>query len=222
MSDPRVLVLYASWHGHTRRVAVRLAGHLRDDGVAAVLADADRAPDPLPLEDLHGAVVVASVHFGGHARRLKKLLRHCREELAGLPTALVSVSGAAMSPRTEDRAEAREAVERLFGETGWTPDRTLMLGGRLAYTRYNPVLRRVMRSIAEGEGWPTDTSRDHAMTDWGSLGRFARDFVGLVRHHAGATADHPEGRTVFHPGAWTAVDRVSTVLSPSVNSRIRG
>ena len=45
--------------------------------------------------------------------------------------------------------------------------------GKLAYTQYGFVKRWFMRRIAEREGGPTDTSRDHDLTDWPAVREFA-------------------------------------------------
>ena len=47
------------------------------------------------------------------------------------------------------------------------------MAGALAYTRYGFLTRFFMRRIAKKEGGPTDTSRDHELTDWGMVARFA-------------------------------------------------
>jgi menaquinone-dependent protoporphyrinogen oxidase len=51
------------------------------------------------------------------------------------------------------------------------PDR--VSAGSLAYTRYNFVIRFIMRRIARKEGAPTDKSRDYELTDWTEVARFA-------------------------------------------------
>jgi menaquinone-dependent protoporphyrinogen oxidase len=45
--------------------------------------------------------------------------------------------------------------------------------GKLAYTQYGVLTRWLMRRIAAREGGPTDTSRDHDLTDWVAVRDFA-------------------------------------------------
>jgi menaquinone-dependent protoporphyrinogen oxidase len=45
--------------------------------------------------------------------------------------------------------------------------------GALAYTQYRWWLRWVMKQISRSQGRPTNTSRDHDLTDWGAVDRFA-------------------------------------------------
>jgi hypothetical protein len=51
--------------------------------------------------------------------------------------------------------------------------RVVCFAGRLAYTQYGPIKRLILRLIAQREGGSTDTRRDHELTDWTDVARFA-------------------------------------------------
>jgi menaquinone-dependent protoporphyrinogen oxidase len=51
------------------------------------------------------------------------------------------------------------------------------VAGALPYTRYNFLVRFLMKRIARKAGGPTDTSRDYDFTDWAALDRFAAAFA---------------------------------------------
>jgi menaquinone-dependent protoporphyrinogen oxidase len=57
---PNVLVLYATNHGHTRKIAEVVAETLREEGVTAQLEDAANGPAEIAAFD--GVIVGASVH----------------------------------------------------------------------------------------------------------------------------------------------------------------
>lgn len=185
MSEPRVLIVFTTKRGHTRAVAKRMAEVVAARGLGAVLADLARVPDRLPVDDVDGVILAGPVHFGRHPRRLRAFAKRNRAALEGLPSAFVSVSGAAMGDDPEHRSEARGYADGFAERTGWTPDRTCLAGGAVAYTKYNPLLRRVMRSISRKEGRSTDTSRDHDYTDWDAVEGFAEEFGELVARRAG-------------------------------------
>jgi menaquinone-dependent protoporphyrinogen IX oxidase len=67
MSD--VLILYASKHGHTAKIAERIAATMRADGVSVDLQSADAAGDLSPA-DYAAIVVGASIHAGHHQREI--------------------------------------------------------------------------------------------------------------------------------------------------------
>jgi menaquinone-dependent protoporphyrinogen oxidase len=63
-------------------------------------------------------------------------------------------------------------MEKFFVDTGWRPQRVKPIAGALLYSKYNPLVRFVMKRIARKAGTRTDTSRDYEYTDWVSLDRF--------------------------------------------------
>lgn len=193
MTDARILVVFSTVDGHTREVATHLAKSFTDEGYAAVLADLDRVSDPLETDDLDGVVLAGPVRFGRHPRRLRRFARRNREALEDTESAFLSVSRAAMVADDEAREEARGYLEKFLEKTGWTPDRTLCVGGALAYTPYDPLLRRIMQSIGRKGGPSTDTSRDHDSTDWEALDAFAAEFGRLVGKRRAARPG-PSGR----------------------------
>jgi menaquinone-dependent protoporphyrinogen oxidase len=73
-------------------------------------------------------------------------------------------------------------------------------GQALRYTRYNSLVRLVMRQISKKEGGDTDTSRDYEYTDWGAVDRFAVEFLSEVEGNrpveapSGARASAPQAR----------------------------
>ena len=70
-------------------------------------------------------------------------------------------------------AVAGEIASRFLRATEWQAHRVACFPGKLAYTHYGLLKRWIMRRIAEREGGPTDTGRDHDLTDWAAVREFA-------------------------------------------------
>lgn len=68
----------------------------------------------------------------------------------------------------------------FLDETGWRPDRTFLVAGALAYSRYGFLKRRVMRWISRREGGDTDTSRDYEYTDRDGLRGDGEDYLRVL------------------------------------------
>lgn len=176
----RILVVYASKHGHTRKVADRIAGMLRAEGRSADLADAST-----PLERTimgYGAYILASsVNYGKHQPAMVQFVRDHLYELESAPSAFLSVSATAASRDAESQTHAQNRIDEFMGETGWRPNATLAVGGALAYTKYPWFLRMMLKSMVKrmaGEHrGDTDASRDYEYTDWEELGKFVADFA---------------------------------------------
>jgi len=176
-----ILVVFASGHGHTGRIAARVAEVLAADGLVADVRDlGERGSDPRP--EGHDAVVVgASIHLGHHEKEVVRWLKDRRTGLAAVPTALFSVSLTAADDDEEAHASVQRWIDELLTETGWTPDLVTPMAGALQYREYNRFTRGFMKRIAEHDGRPTDTSTDVDLTDWDGVDRFAHAVAALVR-----------------------------------------
>jgi menaquinone-dependent protoporphyrinogen oxidase len=180
-----VLVLFASRHGHTRRIAEAIGATLRKRGWDPELHDV--ATDlPAPLSEYSAAILVSPIHLGRHAKRIVAFARRHRQALDVLPSAFVSVSltqttAESATATTEQRRQAHEDLSVALGHfieaTGWAPRDTLRVAGALAYTRYNWFVRWMMKRIAKAQGGSSDTSRDHVYTDWDALEQFTSEFA---------------------------------------------
>ena len=169
----KILVVYGSTHGHTGKVAQAAMHALRAQGAAVDLCAADRMPSP---EDYAGVVVAASVHGGKYQRSVTRWARRHAAVLNRKPTAFVSVCLGILQNDPRVQQELDEIVRRFEAVTGWYPKLVRKVAGALLYTRYNWLLRRIMRRIAAQAGGDTDTTRDFEYTDWADVIAFAEQF----------------------------------------------
>jgi menaquinone-dependent protoporphyrinogen oxidase len=172
-----ILIVYATRQGQTGKIARRLASVLRERGDAPTLFDADRADGSLDLERFQAAVVCAPIHAGGYPRSIVRFVREHRALLERGPSAFLSVGLAVASRTTDGRAETLPIVDKFAKQTGWRPGRVELVAGALQYSKYNFIIRFIMRRIAAKAGGDVDTSRDYEYTDWGALDRFASQFA---------------------------------------------
>jgi menaquinone-dependent protoporphyrinogen oxidase len=174
-----VLVLYASTHGHTARIATRIAEALEHAGAEVDLRRADRADDPSPVA--YAAVIAGgSIHAGHHQRELVSWARRHATSLGELPSAFFSVSLSAADDTDEARATARKYVDDFVEETGWTPRKTASFAGALQYLEYDFFTRLLIKMMMRKGGHPTDSSQDYDYTDWDAVWRFGGEVAGMV------------------------------------------
>ena len=175
-----VLVVYATRDGQTRKIAERIATVLRARRHVVELLDAARAPQDLDLSRFQAVLIGSPIRAQGYLRPVVRFVQSHRTTLDLLPTLFFSVGLAVVSKVHDGRAQTMQIVERLVAETGWRPHRVELVAGALPYTRYNFLVRFVMRRIARKEGGDTDTSRDYEYTDWSAVERFALEFLQAV------------------------------------------
>ena len=113
----RLLIVYGTGEGHTRRVAERIAAIARDHAHIAYVHDAALHP---AIDVVCDAVIVAaSVHQARHQPAVAHFARQHRDALRELPTAFFSVSLTAAFP---GRVEAASRDPGACADD-WVPDR---------------------------------------------------------------------------------------------------
>lgn len=177
---PKLLMVYGTSYGQTAKIADKLREELERAGVDVSLFKGDEFPRDVDPETFDAIVVGASVVLGGYQRYVRKWVGTHVELLNRLPSAFFSVCGAAGSENPEEREAGRKIMEKYLTEVGWQPNERAVFAGSIAYTKYNPLVRWVMKRISAKEGGSTDTSRDHEYTDWAQVDAFAEALAALV------------------------------------------
>lgn len=170
----QLLILYATSYGQTEKIVRRIAALMAGLGQDVTVVDAAEAPRNLFPGRYDGVLVAGSVLFGRHQRHLRRLVRRHAAALNALPSAFLSVCGAAGTP------EARTYELGFLRRTGFAPKLVKTVGGAVRYTRYGLVTRLVIKLISSRTGRPTDTSRDWEFTNWTEVERFTREFAELL------------------------------------------
>jgi menaquinone-dependent protoporphyrinogen oxidase len=166
----KVLIMYGSTEGQTRKIASFLKEEAVKLGHVVTLADATDKP-PLP-EGFDLVLIGASVHMHKYQSAVVHYVKKNAAALNKTKSGFFSVSMAAASGDTESRLELEEVTAAFLKETGWTPAQTEQVAGALLYTQYDFFKKLIMRLIARRKGENTDTSTDHEYTDWVKLNAF--------------------------------------------------
>ncbi len=195
-----LVILYATREGHTRRIAQYIEARIRDRGRFTRLHDVRKIREPFDLNGYDGAILAASVHTGTHEPEMTEFVKRHRDELEELGTAFLSVSLAQASAedttlpegdRAKAATEVQRVIHRFLGDTGWRPKRVKAVAGALLYSKYNFIIRFVMKRIAKKASRPTDTSHDYEFTDWKAIDALVDEVLGNVAPTAAQVAPPP-------------------------------
>lgn len=206
-NEKRVAVFFATREGHTQQIAERITADLRKHGFDVDLHDV-RLPFHFSLDHYSAAVLAASAHSGEHEKEMIQFVKDHRAELTSIPSAFISVSlseadaqrTAVTSPEhTRFVADVDKMMNKFFDETGWRPEYAKPVAGALLYTKYNFLLRFIMKRISKNAGGATDTSRDFDYTDWADLDQFIDDFAPEI-HEARVPVNLSVGNTETQAG----------------------
>jgi menaquinone-dependent protoporphyrinogen oxidase len=172
---PRILVLYASTHGHTANIATRIAATLEADGATV---DLQRLSESQPVPTDYDAVVLgASIHAGHHQRALVKWAERHHTALDLNPSAFFSVSLTAADDTEEANAATQGYLDDFVEQTDWTPNRSATFAGAVQYREYDLATRVLMRLLMRKMHHPSDASRDYDYTDWDAVERWAHELT---------------------------------------------
>lgn len=183
----RILVIYGTTEGHTEQIATAIGNALTAGGFDVDTIQAGTL-DPRPA-DYDGIIVSASVHGGRYQKAVGQWIRTHAADLRTKPTAFVSACLGVLQHDPKVDAELGAIIHRFIDPLGWQPAVVKRVAGALLYTKYNLLMRWMMKRIAARAGGDTDTSRDYDYTDWDDLQVFAEEFG---RRVAGAV---PAGST---------------------------
>lgn len=174
-----VLLVYASSHGQTAKIAARIARGLEERGARVDVCDIASARDLVPF-DYDVVVVGASIHLGRHQHEIVDWVKRHSTSLNGMPAAFFSVCLTAAEDGEEAHRTVQDLVDDFIDDTGWTPRTTASFAGALQYLEYGFLTRLAMRVKMSQEDQPTDVSRDYEYTDWDAVDRFADDCAAML------------------------------------------
>jgi menaquinone-dependent protoporphyrinogen oxidase len=172
---PRLLIVYGTTEGHTRKIAERVGNWVRERGIDVDVFDSEIPPPWLNVGAYDAYVLAGSLHETNHQRWL---IDFAKEHAAVLkPSLFLSASLTAINKDEKHQKQAWECIDKFYSQTGWTATQALPVAGALLYTEYNFMKRTLMKMIVEKEGGPTDTSKDYEFTDWDELSATVESFL---------------------------------------------
>lgn len=158
-----VLILYATVEGQTAKIARFVEREVTGLGHGARLVNADDT-EPLDFDGIDAAILAASVHQRRHPRSFEALVAARREELAAIPTLMLSVSLNAAFP--EGREEARDYLTEMEMRTGFQPDADLLVGGAVRSGKYDYFAMQVVRFVVLRGREFDPGQEEYEFTDW--------------------------------------------------------
>ena len=173
----RVLVVYGTTEGHTRKIANKVAEWILGLGHQVDVLDSADVPSGFLVTGYDAFVAAGSLHETKHQRPLRHFVSRHAKEMDARPGAFLSVSMSAVKQDDKHRADTQKCIDEFLDETGWHPTVTKAVAGALKYTQYNWLKRFIMVQIVESEGGDVDTSQDYEYTDWADLRSFIEQFM---------------------------------------------
>jgi menaquinone-dependent protoporphyrinogen oxidase len=170
MTSFRVLIIFASSHGQTAKIAEAIAQRLRERGADVDVCDAHARDVPSP-DDYDVVGLGSHVRHGKHDPVIHRYIDRHLSSLQARQNFFFSVSLTA-----SDKPYLPDPGGYIYDTTyatAFRADSSVAFAGALPYRHYNPILRLLMKLRSSRHGHPIDTTRDHVFTDWAQVRRFA-------------------------------------------------
>lgn len=166
----KLLVLYATTEGQTRKIARHVADRLADAGHGVELLNATEA-EGLDPGRFDRAVLAGSLHAGGYQAALAGFAQRHAAALNAMPTLFLAVSLSAAGDDAEDWAGLTKCLDAFLSETGWTPGHIAHVAGAFRFSEYGFLKSWAMRRIAAVKDPEARPDQDREYTDWAALDR---------------------------------------------------
>ena len=166
----KILVLYGTTEGQTRKICEFIGVRLRFEGDEVTLVDAAEPGERIDLSDYQGAIVAASIHVGQYQGAVVDFVRANHALLNQMPSAFISVSLSAVDSDSEERLSLASIAENFRGYTGWTNAEIHHIAGAFRVSEYDFFKRLAMRMLAWEKKLKLEPGKDLELTDWAALG----------------------------------------------------
>lgn len=168
----RILLLYSTTDGHTRRIAERLRQQWQGLGNEVALVHLPEA-DPTVLAGFDKIVVGASIRYGHHQPVVKQFIDQHQALLASRPSAFFSVNIVARKPN-KNTADTNPYLRKFLRSIAWKPALVDVFAGKLDYPRYRFFDQMMIRFIMLITHGPTDPATVVEFTDWSRVQAFGQ------------------------------------------------
>jgi len=152
---------------------------LEQHGIKVEYLNANETHDKdIPCEKFQGIILGSSLRYRRYADSIGQFIHQHEAYLERVPSAFYSVS---LGDIKGWKFGVKWCLDSFLGKYKWQPKLIGRFGGALKYTQYEDKwMKRGMLWGAAIMGHPTDTSRDHDLTNWNDVSRFADQFVAML------------------------------------------
>lgn len=174
----KIFLIYSTGDGQTAKISACIARKISEinGSITVTLHNGDQPLDPeFSCENYDGIIVGSSLRSRKYGKSVIDFIRKYNIDLARRPSAFFSVSLGDSAGWS--KSGMNKLLDGLFKEWRWQPRLVGRFAGALKYTHYRFWIKWSMSLAGFLMGYPTDTSRDHELTNWDDVERFAQEFI---------------------------------------------
>ncbi len=174
----RAIVAFGSRYGSTKATAEAIAETLSSKGVMADVIDLREGSRSVDGYDL--AIIGSSIIAGSWSKASKRFLSDNAASLAGIRLAMFACCSQCYLRPEEREQQEKDFILDVAGSYGLTPEATGLFGGEIDFSKYNFIVRAVLKKVGvdkEFESAGADISRPYDFRDWDGIRGWASELV---------------------------------------------
>jgi len=171
----KILIAYGSTEGQTRKVVNAIAKQINELGHEAKKFDTSDLLGELHPNSFDRIIVAGSVHEQMHQESLEFFVVAHREQLKTGPALFLSISLAAAFDN--GMGDAQSYVDHFSKNTGWHPQKSLMVAGAVRHGEYGLFKEHILEHIVLKGRDLEDPASDHEFTNWERLSLDIAEFI---------------------------------------------
>ena len=168
----KILFLYSTVDGHTRKISERLQQVIEREGHRVTVLSLEENPC-VDLEAFDKIVIGASIRYGKYRPQVIQFINANARTLQRKPSAFFSVNVVARKPG-KNGPQTNPYVRKMLKQISWRPARLAVFAGKIDYPRYGFWDRAIIRFIMWLTRGPTDPKTVVEFTDWQQVEAFGR------------------------------------------------
>ncbi|MCI5123881.1 MAG: menaquinone-dependent protoporphyrinogen IX dehydrogenase [Candidatus Electrothrix sp. AR5] len=169
---PKILIIYSSTDGHTKKICLRLKQLLetQNDQVTLVSINDANSSD---LTSFDKIVMGASIRYGKHSKQTYEFIKDNQEILEGKANAFFSVNVVARKSN-KNTPETNPYLQKFLKQITWKPKNLAVFAGKIEYQKYKLRDRLMIRLIMWMTKGPTDPKTNIEFTKWHQVSEFSK------------------------------------------------
>jgi len=168
----KILIVYSTTDGHTRKISRRLQGMIENQGNQVTVISVDDASG-IDLKPFDKIVIGASIRYGKHSPKIYEFIKENAQTLGSKSNAFFSVNVVARKPE-KNKPETNPYLIKFLKQISWKPKTLAVFAGKIDYQKYSHLDRFMIRLIMWMTKGPTDPKANIEFTNWNDVEEFSR------------------------------------------------
>jgi len=166
----RILIIYSTTDGHTRKICQRLCQVVEQPGHKVTLISIDDESN-VDLKSFDKIILGASIRYGKHHKKVYDFIKKYEKLLDSKTNAFFSVNVVARKPE-KNLPETNPYLRKFLKQISWQPKQLAVFAGKIDYKKYSFLDRQMIRLIMWITKGPTDPEAVVEFTNWEQVEEF--------------------------------------------------